>query len=246
LFLDEFVFEGMADSIERNRAEASDDIKTILYIDAYDSFTCNIVDLLEETLKVVVTVIRIDTPLSECLQKIASRYDAVVAGPGPGTPSDAKDIGHMKELWKLQGIPILGICLGFQSLYCEHGATIERLPEPRHGRVVTFTHSASDIFRDLPDSFHVTLYHSLQARLDHPLERPGAFMGDESERWNPSRRCSDLQLLAWYREVQSADGATLIAVRHRSKPFWGVQFYPELCKSDDTCRDLVSNWWADV
>lgn len=222
-----------------------DAVKRILYIDAHDSFTRNVTDLLEDTLKVIVDVICIDDSLAEDLQAIANRYDAIVAGPGPGNPNNAADIGHMKELWNLRNVPVLGVCLGFQSLCCEYGAEISRLSQPQHGRVVEFAHADTDIFRGL-SGFKVTLYNSLRVRLSHPLEKSDIRMGDSRVCWEASKQCEVLLPLAWHMDEESIDGAVLMAVRHRSKPFWGLQFHPESCKSDDEAKGIVRNWWEDV
>ncbi|PGH04764.1 aminodeoxychorismate synthase [Helicocarpus griseus UAMH5409] len=223
--------------------ERLNDIGRILYLDAYDSFTRNVVDLVESTLNVLVTVWPIDKEWPENKQDVIDAYDAIIAGPGPGTPTNPDDVGSMDHLWELDNIPVLGVCLGFQSLCVKYGATIRKLPTPRHGKVVRFTHSGKDIFRNLPESFDVTLYHSLQVHLGHPIESSGD-LSDRLLCWSPSRR-SDLVPLAWYQDVASGK-ANLMAVRHQTKPLWGVQFHPESCKSDTACRNMVKNWWESV
>ncbi|KAK2811757.1 hypothetical protein FQN50_001795 [Emmonsiellopsis sp. PD_5] len=225
--------------------DESESVGRILYIDAFDSFSKNIIDLLETSLNVVVTVDKIDDGWPEDRQKYLTSFDAVVAGPGPGTPSNPKDVGTMNDLWEVEDIPVLGICLGFQSLCLKNRARIGRLPAPRHGRVVDFMHSGTDIFENLPESFGVTLYHSLQPNLGHPVESSGDF-SDRELCWAPSDKCPDLVPLAWFRDDKSPKKANLMAVRHRERPFWGVQFHPESCKSDEACITLVKNWWDAV
>jgi para-aminobenzoate synthetase len=201
--------------------------------------------MLECSLDVLVTVIPIDYKWPcQYMHRFLDQFDAIVAGPGPGSPVNPDDVGIMRDIWKVENIPILGICLGFQSLCYHYGATIKMLPEPRHGKVVGFTHSKSDIFEGLP-KFSVTLYHSLRAELGHPLEISGDFSNGK-ECWLPSLQCKDLLPLAWYRGDGSKSEATLMAVRHCCRPLWGFQFHPESCKSDFACYKLVENWWSSV
>lgn len=204
--------------------------KNILYVDAYDSFSYNVVAMLEETLGVHVTVITIDSDWPEGdMHDFLRHYEAIVLGPGPGNPNLPKDVGIMRDIWNLQDtdlLPVFGICLGFQSLCLHHGIPIERLPYPLHGRVQRISTSSNDIFAHIPD-LEVTLYHSLYARAKRP----------------PS---DELEFLAWLSlEISSgADTHIPMAVRHRQKPFWGVQFHPESCKSErDACRRVLQNWW---
>lgn len=207
--------------------------KSILYIDAYDSFSYNVVAMLEETLGVKVTVMTIDSewPDSNMIEFL-QHYEAVVLGPGPGDPNVHTDVGIMKDIWNLHDsdlLPVLGICLGFQSLCLHHGVPVQRLPYPLHGQVRRITTSARDIFERLPAA-EVTLYHSLYA--------------------NPNASCvaHDLEFLAWLfveDDSSSSNSRIPMAVRHKRKPFWGVQFHPESCKSErDVCKALLNNWWS--
>lgn len=217
-------------------------IPRILYIDAYDSFTSNIIDLLETTLGAWVITGSINDDIKP--HEVNNLFDAVVVGPGPGNPVNSQDIGFMNKVWRLKDIPVLGICLGFQSLCHFYNAEIALLPFPRHGRIVNFKHSGDDIFKDLPE-FEVTLYHSLQVKIGHPAEVSSDIVTCP-ELWKPSSKCPDLLPLAWYQGEDHPNQANLMAVRHVTKPFWGVQFHPESCKSDPACRDLIRNWWESV
>ncbi|KAJ5180308.1 hypothetical protein N7492_003518 [Penicillium capsulatum] len=204
--------------------------KSILYVDAYDSFSYNVVAMLEEALGVQVTVITIDSPWPEGdMYEFLRYFEAIVLGPGPGNPNLPKDVGIMRDIWNLQDtdlLPVFGICLGFQSLCLHHGIPVERLPYPLHGRVQRISTSSKDVFEHLPE-LEVTLYHSLYARAK----------GSSSD---------DLEFLAWLSlDISSgADTHIPMAVRHCQKPFWGVQFHPESCKSErNACRRLLQNWW---
>ncbi|KAL3479467.1 ADC synthase [Aspergillus californicus] len=216
--------------------------KSILYVDAYDSFSYNVVAMLEEVLGVRVTVMMIDAEWPDGnMVEFLQHYDAVVLGPGPGDPNVPDDIGVMADIWNLNKadmLPVLGICLGFQSLCLHHGVSISRLPEPLHGQVHRIATAERDIFENVQD-LEVTLYHSLYARFeDHPKPAPDSGAASKSV----------LDILAWLSTQQYSTSSTTtqipMAVRHKDKPFWGVQFHPESCKSDrEACNELLRKWW---
>ena len=156
----------------------------ILFIDAYDSFANNIVALLktklEEVVEIEVTIIRIDAYIPDFL-KFLKGFDAVVAGPGPGDPRDVRDVGWMRQLWSLQGadlLPVLGICLGFQSLVLAFGGMVDQLPDSRHGIETYIDHNNNHIFYGL-NEIRAVQYHSFNASLHHvmPQEPVDMFPG---------------------------------------------------------------------
>ncbi|KAK1056217.1 para-aminobenzoate synthase, (PABA) [Friedmanniomyces endolithicus] len=217
----------------------------ILYLDAYDSFSNNIITLLKDSLAVTVEIIKIDDPRfvlnDDAFQDCLSRYDAVVAGPGPGHPANPNNVGLIGKLWSLPddcNLPVLGICLGFQSFALAFGAKIERLKEPRHGLVRRLTHCDRDIFSGIGE-LNATHYHSLHVRLDHDIEHHR-----EARLWEPSRTCKQLVPLAW--DVSDdANGAILVGARHCHKPYWGVQYHPEsICSSGGA--DIFKKWWHEA
>lgn len=226
-------------------------LKNILYIDAYDSFSYNVVAMLEETLPVRVSVLTIDStwPGSSAnrnknMISFLSQFAAVVLGPGPGNPTIPTDVGVMKDIWDLgvcNLLPVFGICLGFQSLCLRFGARIRRLEAPLHGRVRRIRTVRRDVFEGV-EEVEVTLYHSLFACFEG---------GDREESGCGSTSGSeDLDLLAWLflDDDEDVSGTTEkmvpMAARHRTKPFWGVQFHPESCKSDrEICTRLLGRWW---
>ncbi|KAK1064842.1 para-aminobenzoate synthase, (PABA) [Friedmanniomyces endolithicus] len=217
----------------------------ILYLDAYDSFSNNIITLLKDSLAVTVEIIKIDDPRfvlnDDAFQNCLSRYDAVVAGPGPGHPANPNNVGLIGKLWSLPddcNLPVLGICLGFQSFALAFGAKIECLKEPRHGLVRRLTHCDRDIFSGIGE-LNATHYHSLHVRLHHDIEHHR-----EARLWEPSRTCKQLVPLAW--DVSDdANGATLVGARHCHKPYWGVQYHPEsICSSGGA--DLFKKWWHEA
>ena len=108
--------------------DPSSSTKSILYVDAYDSFSYNVVAMLEETLGVKVTIMTIDSEWpNPNMKEFLQHYEAVVLGPGPGDPNVPSDVGIMKDIWDLHDselLPVLGICLGIQSLCLHHGVPI--------------------------------------------------------------------------------------------------------------------------
>jgi para-aminobenzoate synthetase len=177
---------------------------------------------------------------------LLEHYDAVVVGPGPGDPRNAADLGIVSLLWKAAercGIPILGICLGFQSLCLAYGASIVPLSEPCHGHAEKIFHHDQDIFAQV-GQIVATNYHSLEAQVgtsktnslaSRPTSARSSFSNDSRD--SEAQSCTDIQQLAWNEK------GTLMAVRHKKLPFWGLQFHPESCRSNTVCHDLVRNWW---
>lgn len=180
-------------------------VPRILFIDAYDSFTNNVVSLLETQLGVEVTVIHTDDEIAD-FPTFLKPFAAVVAGPGPGDPKNPEDVGLMGDVWKLDAsttlLPVLGICLGFQSLVLHFGGSVGRLPEPRHGIVRKVRSKCKSIFRD-HDIVETVVYHSLQASL-----HPSALLAIDNEIWRPSSKCPDLKPLAYDYEIDQQPGTS--------------------------------------
>ena len=224
--------------------------RRILFIDAYDSFSQNIIALLEGLLQVEVDLIHIDNKLynssNEQFLRLLSSYDAVVAGPGPGNPYNARDVGLIKKLWDLEGehlLPVLGICLGFQSLALSCGACVERLREPRHGVVAKVVHDGQSIFRGLVD-VQAVQYHSLQVQIGSEKQF-GSGLDGAGLPYGIDNVCESLEPLAWDLD-NVANGAVLVAMKHASKPFWGVQYHPEsICTNTDGAK-IMLNWWEEA
>ena len=212
----------------------------ILYVDAYDSFTNNIIGLLESTLDVSVTLVKIDdVNVASNLELFLVEFAAVVVGPGPGDPRNQEDVGFVNQLWELQGsslIPILGICLGFQSLALAFGGRIERLRQPRHGLVTEVSHRGTDIFKGIIESFKATQYHSFHVILGRDL------FPDPQEIYHATTFSPMLQPLAWDHD-DFHNGPVLQALRHKNRPFWGLQYHPEsICTAEVGAR-VVHGWW---
>ncbi|MFJ7258618.1 aminodeoxychorismate synthase component I [Streptomyces globosus] len=168
-----------------------------LLVDNYDSFTYNLFHYLAEVNGREPEVVRNDDPDWKIAQLDA--FDNVVVSPGPGTPRRASDFGICTELVHRSHLPLLGICLGHQGIGHVHGATVDRAPEPRHGRTSPVLHDGTGLFAGLPSPLEVVRYHSLTV-----TGLPDAL---EATAWTP-------------------DGI-LMGLRHRTRPQWGVQFHPE-------------------
>ena len=216
----------------------------ILFIDAYDSFSNNIIALLKEELSVSVETIKIDDPRfvlnDDAFHNYLRDFDAVIAGPGPGHPENAAHVGLIGRLWNLPDdnlIPVLGICLGFQSLALAFGGTVERFREPRHGMVTPVVHCDRDIFQHT-DDIVATQYHSLRVTARNDVER-----NTTKTLWRPVKSCMELLPLAWDLS-DDRNGPILMGLRHCHKPFWGVQFHPESICTNGEGKRLIVNWWG--
>ena len=173
----------------------------IALIDNYDSFTWNLVHYLG-ALGAEVDVIRNDAISTQDL--LARKPDAIVLSPGPCTPKEAgicldviaKAAGH---------VPIMGVCLGHQSIGDAYGGDVVRAPQPLHGKMSTITHQGETLFQGIEGPFQATRYHSLV------VER--------------STLPDCLHITA------EADGL-IMALSHKTHPVHGVQFHPESIASE--------------
>jgi para-aminobenzoate synthetase component 2 len=170
--------------------------KKILVVDNHDSFVFNIVQYLDE-LGAVTHVVKNE----EIEPKYCQNFDGVVISPGPGNPQNAGASIDVVKYCDRREIPILGICLGLQVIGATYGAKISSAPELLHGRTSEILHDGTDLFKDIPNNFIATRYHSLAIESDSvPAEL------------QVTARCSD---------------GTIMGISHRSKKIVGVQFHPE-------------------
>ncbi|HVQ96926.1 MAG TPA: aminodeoxychorismate synthase component I [Mycobacteriales bacterium] len=169
-----------------------------LLVDNYDSYTYNLYQLIATVTGVEPLVLRNDAAEWDDLD--LSGVDGVVISPGPGHPGRARDLGRCAELLRRPDLPVLGVCLGHQAIGLLAGARVRPAARPRHGAVSVIRHAGSGLFAGLPPDFTAVRYHSLCVA--EPL--PAA-----------------LAPLAW------AEDGVLMALAHRHRPQWGVQFHPE-------------------
>ena len=187
----------------------------LLVIDNYDSFTYNLVQLIG-SLGVEPVVKRNDEITLGDVEKLAP--ERIVISPGPCTPNEA---GISVDVVKRFGptTPILGVCLGHQSIGQAYGGNVVRARRIMHGKTSPIKHVGSSIFEGLPTPLEVARYHSLI--VDKASLPP------------------ELEILAWTDEPGFED--EIQALRHETHPVWGVQFHPESIASQGG-RELMSNF----
>jgi anthranilate synthase/aminodeoxychorismate synthase-like glutamine amidotransferase len=186
----------------------------ILVIDNYDSFTYNLVQYLQE-MDADVRVYRNDAITLEEIERLNPTH--IVISPGPGDPTDA---GISVEVIKrFAGTrPILGVCLGHQSLGYAYGGNVVRAKKPMHGKISPIVHDGKNLFSKLPKPFNATRYHSLLVER-HSL--PSCFT-----------------VTAWTEEGE------IMGLRHKTIPaLEGVQFHPESILTMDG-KKLLANFVA--
>ena len=171
--------------------------KRILVIDNYDSFTWNLVHYLEEIGATTQVVRNDEVSVAEAL---ALKPDGIVLSPGPCTPNEA---GICVELVQTApaDLPILGVCLGHQSIGAAEGSDIVTAQEIRHGKINQIRHENGPLFEGLPETYNVVRYHSLAIE---PGDLPDTLIADAF-----------------------TDDGEIMAVRHKDRPVFGVQFHPE-------------------
>jgi anthranilate synthase/aminodeoxychorismate synthase-like glutamine amidotransferase len=171
----------------------------ILLIDNYDSFTYNLVQRLGEIDPGVdLLVLRNDQVTLDEIE--AKRPTRLIISPGPCTPLEAGISNAVVERFGPR-IPLLGVCLGHQCIGHTFGAKVVRADRIMHGKTSLIHHDGRGIYQGLSNPFEATRYHSLEVK----------------EGTLPA----ELEPLAW------ADDGTLMGMRHRELPYWGVQFHPE-------------------
>jgi anthranilate synthase/aminodeoxychorismate synthase-like glutamine amidotransferase len=195
----------VAVSTQRERSDAG----SVLVIDNYDSFTYNLVQYLGE-LGADVEVIRNDKATVEEL--LARKPDRLVVSPGPCTPTEAGVSVDAIRAFAEAGTPVLGVCLGHQSLAEAFGGRVVR-GDPIHGKDAEVEHDGRSIYEGLSNPLVAGRYHSLVVDPELPSEF----------------------------EVTSTYGDVVMGIRHRELPAEGVQFHPESVLTPQGKR-LLSNF----
>lgn len=202
---------------------------SILLVDSYDSFTYNLRDLLLRSTESHVITIHNDSysldnnaDLLE-LNSLLDSVNAIVIGPGPGSPSNPSDIGVIPYIYsKCPTKPILGICLGFQILCLVNDCSVDYLKKPIHGQVHQIeVVDDSSIFATLPNNVESVRYHSI-------------FVDNISA-------SNSIKPLAYYFDP-TVNSRILMAAQHKTYPHFGVQYHPEsICSTFG--KELVQNFW---
>ena len=183
----------------------------LLMIDNYDSFTFNIVQYLRELGEEVVVYRNDKITLAEIAEMQPER---LVISPGPCTPNEAGiSVSAIKHF--AGQLPILGVCLGHQSIGQAYGGKIVRAERLMHGKTSPIFHDGRELFAGLPDPFDATRYHSLLVDRDSLPE------------------C--LEITAGTAEDE------IMGMRHRELPVWGMQFHPESILTV-TGMDMLKNF----
>ncbi|RJR17071.1 MAG: aminodeoxychorismate/anthranilate synthase component II [Nitrospiraceae bacterium] len=183
----------------------------LLMIDNYDSFTYNLVQYLGE-LGEDIRVFRNDKITIQKIEKL--QPDKIVISPGPCTPNEA-GISVMAIRHFAGKVPILGVCLGHQSIGAAYGAEIVNAPRLMHGKTSMINHDGKTIFKGLPNPFEATRYHSLIIKKDTLSD--------------------DFEITAW------TDHDEIMGIRHKKLLIEGVQFHPESILTR-VGKDLLKNF----
>src|SRR5690606_20771084 len=188
----------------------------LLMIDNYDSFTFNLVQYLQ-ALGAEVKVVRNDAMSVDQIRKLAP--ERIVISPGPCTPNEA---GVSLEVIERLGAttPILGVCLGHQSIGQAYGVTVRRAGNGAHGQTSAIRHQGKGELAGLPGGYEATRYHSLVVETESLPD------------------C--LEITAW---TENPDGSfeEIMGLRHREHPVEGVQFHPESILTQHG-HDLLRNF----
>ena len=208
-----------------------------LLIDNYDSYTYNLYHLIAAVDGVPPVVVRNDAMTWKQLEPsiAAGHFARVVLSPGPGTPDRAEDVGVCADLLSnADNTPVLGVCLGHQCLAKVHGGRVIRAPVPMHGRLHAVAHDDSPLFAGIPSGtesrdehgvgFIVTRYHSLVVESESLPECLDAIAWTAGAGGDgggvPANETAE--------NARAEDaGGVVMALRHKHRPHYGVQFHPE-------------------
>jgi para-aminobenzoate synthetase component 2 len=196
----------------------------ILVLDNYDSFVYTINGYLQQ-LGAETEVLRNDIVSEAELPALIEKYDAVLISPGPGTPGDAGlSIPTVKYALKT-GKPVFGVCLGHQAIAEAMGATVTSAEELMHGKTSKVEHDGSLVYKDVPQHFTATRYHSLAVVADTVPE--------------------DLVITSKTAAIDGARGGVIMGLQHKTLPIYGVQFHPESVLTEGGYQ-MLGNWLESI
>lgn len=196
----------------------------ILVLDNYDSFVYTINGYLQQ-LGAETEVLRNDVVSETELPQLLSEYDAVLISPGPGTPADAGLSIATVKLALQSGQPIFGVCLGHQAIAEAMGATVTSAEELMHGKTSKVQHDESLVYKDVPQNFNATRYHSL-AVVDSTVPE-------------------DLIVTSRTAPTETTPGGVIMGLQHKTLPIYGVQFHPESVLTEGGYQ-MFGNWLESI
>ncbi len=188
----------------------------LLLIDNYDSFTYNLVQYLGE-LGANVTTVRNDA--ISCQEAIEMTPEAIILSPGPSTPKNAGICLELTLAACQKNIPLMGVCLGHQTIGQAFGGKIVSAKSLMHGKTSLIKHSSEKIFHGLPSPFKATRYHSL--------------------------RVDNKNLPNCLKVTAVVEDGTIMGLEHREKKIFGVQFHPESIASEFGHK-LIQNFLSTI
>lgn len=191
-------------------------MKKILVINNNDSFVYNLVEILR--------LLEVDSDVIICDKltfPITETYNGIILSPGPGIPSEYPQMEELIRRYHTT-IPILGVCLGHQSLASYFGARLIHLNHPLHGHTSTLhiLNTNDLLFLNIPNLSNIGRYHSWVVAPDNFPDCLQSIAKDEHK--------------------------NIMAIKHRYYPIYGVQFHPESIISGDTGKQLIANWISNV
>ena len=196
----------------------------ILVLDNYDSFVYTLNGYLQQ-LGAQTEVLRNDVVTEAELPELLAKYDAVLLSPGPGTPADAGLSIPVVKVALQSGQPVFGVCLGHQAIAEAMGATVTSAEELMHGKTSLVNHDDSLIFKGVAEPFTATRYHSL-AVVDSTMP-------------------DDLVVTARTAPTETSKGGVIMALQHKSKPIYGVQYHPESVLTQQGYQ-MLGNWLESI
>lgn len=185
----------------------------VVIIDCFDSFTYNLYQLVG-MLGATPVAITCNHPVSDVR---SAEPDSIILSPGPGTPEGSGICRDVIREFKAE-VPILGVCLGHQTILHCHGAAVRRMEIPVHGKTSRIIHGGKGLFSGLPNPFTATRYHSLEA-------------------------CEETIPDEFETVAISEDDGCVMGVMHRDLPVYGLQFHPESIMTPEG-RHIMENFLA--